>query len=66
MEGQESLVMQHVKDMALGLHRLGWLLCLRFDPRPGNFHMLQVRPQKGKKNQRSCQELREREEGMIR
>ena len=37
-----SLVVQWVKDPALLLQRLGLLLWRRFDPWPGNFHMLCV------------------------
>ena len=34
-----SLVVQHVKDLALSLQRLGSLLWHGFDPWPWNFHM---------------------------
>ena len=38
------------KDLALSLQWLQSLLWSRFDPWPGNFHMLQVQPEKIKKN----------------
>ena len=38
-----------VKDLALTLLWLRLLLWCRFDPWPGNFHMLWVQPQKKKK-----------------
>ena len=41
---------QQLKDPALSLQQLGSLLYLRFYPRPGNFHVLQVRPKKKKKS----------------
>ena len=40
---------QWVKDLALSLQWLGSLLWHELDPEPGNFHMLQAQPKKGKK-----------------
>ena len=45
-KNRSSLVVQWVKDPALSLQQLGSLLCLGFDPGPGNFHMLWARPKK--------------------
>ena len=42
---------QQVKDLASSLLWLGSLLCCRFDPWPGNFHVPQVQEKK-KKNKR--------------
>ena len=46
---RSSLVAQWVKDQALSLQWFGLLLWGRFDPGPGNFHMLQAWPKKKKK-----------------
>ena len=35
---------QHVKDLALSQQQFGLLLCRRFNPWPGNFHVPQARP----------------------
>ena len=43
---RSSLVVQWVKDLALSLQQLGLLLWCRFDPWPGNYHMLWVWPEK--------------------
>ena len=42
---------QWVKGPALSLLWLGYLLWCGFGPWPGNFHMLQAWPKKGKENQ---------------
>ena len=39
---------QQVKDLASSLLWLGSLLCCRFDPWPGNFHVPQVQEKKKK------------------
>ena len=39
---RSSPVAQQVTDPALSLQQLGSLLWHRFDPWPGNFHMLQM------------------------
>ena len=43
---QKFLVAQQVKDLGSPLLCLGWLLCLGFDPWPGNFCMLWAWPKK--------------------
>lgn len=47
-QGRSSPVAEQVKDSALSPQWLGWLLGREFDPRPGNFHMLQVVAKKKK------------------
>ena len=42
---------QWVKDPALPLQQLGWLLWCEFDPWPGNFHMPRVWQKKKKKKE---------------
>ena len=46
---QNSLVAQWVKDPALSLQKPESLLWYRFDPWPGNFHMLRAWQKKKKK-----------------
>ena len=41
-----SLVVQWVRDLVLSLAQCGWLLWYKFDPWPGNFHMLWAQPEK--------------------
>ena len=48
------LVAQWVKDLVLSLQRLGLLVWHRFDPWPGNFHMLIAQP-KTKQNKTNKQ-----------
>ena len=38
-----------VKDLVVSLQQLGSTVWPRFDPWPGNFHMVQVWPKKTKK-----------------
>ena len=45
---RSSLVMQRVTDLALSPQRLWSLLRCKFNPWPGNFYMLCMRPQKEK------------------
>ena len=45
-------MVQRVKDLALSLQRLEWLLRCSFDPWPGNFQLPPVRPEKGAKKKK--------------
>ena len=47
-----SSVAQQVKDLALSLPWFRLLLWHRFDPWPGNFHMLWLQPKKKKKKKK--------------
>ena len=42
-------MVQQIKDLALSLQQLVWLLWCGFNPWPGNFHMLPAQPKKKKK-----------------
>ena len=41
-------MVEPIKNLVLSLQQLGLQLWHRFSPRPGNFHMPQVRPKKKK------------------
>ena len=51
VQGRSSLVAQQVNDLVMSLLQLRLLLWLRFNPRPGNFHMLWVQPKRKKKKE---------------
>ena len=51
---RSCLVVQWLKDpTALSLQPLGWLPRLRFDPWPGNFHMLRAWPKQKTNKQKN-------------
>ena len=50
LDFRSSLVAQQVKDLALSVLCLGSLLWHGLDPRPWNFHVLQVQPGGKKKS----------------
>ena len=52
LDFRSSLVAQQVKDLALSVLWLGSLLWHGLDPRPWNFHVLQVQP--GGKKKVTC------------